>query len=335
MQRQTPASKPAKPKVAREGRCSQSPCPTARALAAPEAAATAAPRGRMQYRHVFHAGNFADVHKHVALLALIARCRRRPRASSTSTPTPALACTTSTAPTRATAVKARRHPGCGDAAARGSSDTDPRHQRLPRGARPRSATATAQAHGYPGSPLLAAAQLRAVDHAICVESQAQTGPRAAARVRPARARAARHAARGAGDGYAAAARRSLPPPQRRGLVLIDPPYEQRRRGTQIATALAAASCASTPASMRCGIPSSDSTTPTCGSARLLRGISPTGAGHRAAACTPPTARPASTARACWSSIRRGSSMRRRAPGRPQLHDLLGGPGRQHGTLADP
>jgi 23S rRNA (adenine2030-N6)-methyltransferase len=26
----------------------------------------------MKYRHAFHAGNFADVHKHVTLLALLA-----------------------------------------------------------------------------------------------------------------------------------------------------------------------------------------------------------------------------------------------------------------------
>lgn len=33
----------------------------------------------MNYRHVFHAGNFADVHKHVVLLALLERLTRKPK----------------------------------------------------------------------------------------------------------------------------------------------------------------------------------------------------------------------------------------------------------------
>src|SRR5690606_22151641 len=31
----------------------------------------------MQYRHVFHAGNFADVHKHVALLQLLSSLQKK------------------------------------------------------------------------------------------------------------------------------------------------------------------------------------------------------------------------------------------------------------------
>lgn len=33
----------------------------------------------MNYRHVFHAGNFADVHKHIVLLALLDRLKRKPK----------------------------------------------------------------------------------------------------------------------------------------------------------------------------------------------------------------------------------------------------------------
>ena len=33
----------------------------------------------MNYRHAFHAGNFADVHKHVVLLALLERLKRKPK----------------------------------------------------------------------------------------------------------------------------------------------------------------------------------------------------------------------------------------------------------------
>ena len=31
----------------------------------------------MKYRHAFHAGNFADAHKHVALLALLRALQRK------------------------------------------------------------------------------------------------------------------------------------------------------------------------------------------------------------------------------------------------------------------
>ena len=31
----------------------------------------------MKYRHNFHAGNFADVHKHVTLLALLSALKRK------------------------------------------------------------------------------------------------------------------------------------------------------------------------------------------------------------------------------------------------------------------
>ena len=33
----------------------------------------------MNYRHAFHAGNFADVHKHVVLLALLERLKQKPK----------------------------------------------------------------------------------------------------------------------------------------------------------------------------------------------------------------------------------------------------------------
>jgi 23S rRNA (adenine2030-N6)-methyltransferase len=32
----------------------------------------------VNYRHAFHAGNFADVHKHVVLLALLERLKQKP-----------------------------------------------------------------------------------------------------------------------------------------------------------------------------------------------------------------------------------------------------------------
>jgi 23S rRNA (adenine2030-N6)-methyltransferase len=185
----------------------------------------------MKYQHVFHAGNFADVHKHIALLALIAALQKKAKGF----------------------VYIDTHAGAGlydlrdpDARRGGESSsgiarltdttvTDPtlRHY-LDTLAHLR--TVIGDAHHYPGSPLLAAARLRPVDRAICVESQAQQSralQRAIASVAPALGAAPRVFT---GDGYAQL-KALLPPAQRRALVLIDPPYEQAEESTHIATAL--------------------------------------------------------------------------------------------------
>ncbi len=100
-----------------------------------------------------------------------------------------------------------------------------------------------RAHGnarqfYPGSPLLAAAQLREADQIICVEAQPQTA-RALQRAfehnttlltTPPRVLA--------GDGYNEV-KSQLPPVLRRGLTLIDPPYESADEEQQVAAALIA------------------------------------------------------------------------------------------------
>ncbi|MEO8315649.1 MAG: 23S rRNA (adenine(2030)-N(6))-methyltransferase RlmJ [Pseudomonadota bacterium] len=89
---------------------------------------------------------------------------------------------------------------------------------------------------YPGSPLLAATQLRAVDQAVCVESHAQTA-RALQRVLEHSANLIPSMPRVVhGDGYREI-RAQLPPALRRGLTLIDPPYEAADEEHQINDAL--------------------------------------------------------------------------------------------------
>ncbi|MEO6080931.1 MAG: 23S rRNA (adenine(2030)-N(6))-methyltransferase RlmJ [Steroidobacteraceae bacterium] len=89
---------------------------------------------------------------------------------------------------------------------------------------------------YPGSPLLAATQLRAVDQSICVESHAQTS-RALQRMLEHSANLIASMPRVVqGDGYQQI-RAQLPPTLRRGLILIDPPYEAADEEQQIADAL--------------------------------------------------------------------------------------------------
>ena len=190
----------------------------------------------MQYQHVFHAGNFADVHKHIALLQLILALQKKAKGF----------------------LYLDTHAGAGlydltspDARQGGESDQgigllersmttgEPHpairhyldtvtHLRTIDGSGPRS---------YPGSPLLAAAALRDADAAICVEAHAQTA-RALQRALQQAAPPLKIAPRViTGDGYREL-RALLPPPQRRGLVLIDPPYEARDEEQHLAQALA-------------------------------------------------------------------------------------------------
>jgi 23S rRNA (adenine2030-N6)-methyltransferase len=165
----------------------------------------------VNYRHAFHAGNFADVHKHVVLLALLERLKQKPK--------PLLYLDT--------------HAGRGSYDLRAEDATrsgESREGIVRLAGRPvRSADlarylqATHAMHAtpsrYPGSPLLALGALREGDRAVLVEQQ------------PTEAQALKQATSGrrevavvCGDGYAAL-KTYLPPRENRGLVLIDPPYE--------------------------------------------------------------------------------------------------------------
>jgi 23S rRNA (adenine2030-N6)-methyltransferase len=170
----------------------------------------------MNYRHIYHAGNFADVAKHVALLyCMQALCRKE---------SPFFVLDT--------------HAGRGyyelqAAEAAKSGEAERGIQRLiahassaAPGADPLQHYFTAirarrgkRLQRYPGSPVLIAQCLRPQDRAIFVEMM------------PAEARAIDRELESAGrfstqieDGYAVL-KAQLPPPERRGLVLIDPPYE--------------------------------------------------------------------------------------------------------------
>lgn len=166
----------------------------------------------MNYRHIYHAGNFADVAKHVALIYCLRALKRKdagffaldthsgrgfydlqaPEAQKSGEGERGIqrllvhATGNKSLADYFTAVHARRG------------------KRLPR---------------YPGSPALIAQQLRLQDRALFVE------------LMPAEARAAEREIESQGrvrteigDGYAAL-KAFLPPEERRGLVIIDPPYE--------------------------------------------------------------------------------------------------------------
>jgi len=168
----------------------------------------------MNYRHAFHAGNHADVLKHIVLLALIDALLRK------QSPFFILD----------THAGRGRYPLQGEAAARTGEAiggilalAGREHDAPPAVARYLRAVATGDG-SYPGSPLLAAGAMRAQDRLAACELQ----PDEAAALKAlfsADPRVGVHAR----DGYAAV--RALLPPRvdgtryARGLVLVDPPYE--------------------------------------------------------------------------------------------------------------
>lgn len=170
----------------------------------------------MNYRHAFHAGNFADVFKHAILTALLE------------------------------ALKAKRtpfcyfdtHAGAGRYDLRGEQARKTREheagvQRLLGAARLPAAlhiylnlvralnagTSAKELAIYPGSPLIASLLLRESDRAVLCEVQMDEADRLKT-LFAGDARIGVHQR----DGYAALAA-LLPPTERRGLVLIDPPFE--------------------------------------------------------------------------------------------------------------
>ena len=169
----------------------------------------------MNYRHAFHAGNFADVHKHVVLLAVLQRLMRKP--------TPLFFLDT------------HAGPGLYDLHSEEAHRSNEWREGIGRlhGVTPKSADlkyflesasaaaekTTRQFRSYAGSPVLALRALRDIDRAVFVE-QLPMEARALEKSLPRR--------RGVsvinGDGYASL-KAYLPPKENRGLILIDPPYE--------------------------------------------------------------------------------------------------------------
>jgi 23S rRNA (adenine2030-N6)-methyltransferase len=163
----------------------------------------------MNYRHAFHAGNFADVVKHVALVAILEHLKKK------NTPFAII---------DTHAGRGLYDLGSDEAARTRESDSGIRrlygladgplslitYVNVVRGLGERI---------YPGSPLIAARLKRPVDRLVAIEKHPEEQAELARALRPyAKAQAM------LADGYAQLAA-LLPPPERRGLILIDPPYE--------------------------------------------------------------------------------------------------------------
>lgn len=175
----------------------------------------------MNYRHAFHAGNFADVHKHLVLVALIERLKRKQ--------TPIFYLDTHAGRGRydlhsRDSTQGGEWRGGIAKLVRGLQSSDARTY-LER------AELTEPLREYVGSPLLALRSLREGDRIVFVEQQ-PTEASALEGCLPRR----RNLSVVCGDGYAAL-KTYLPPKENRGLILIDPPYEADNEFTSVERAL--------------------------------------------------------------------------------------------------
>lgn len=183
--------------------------------------------GPLNYRHVFHAGSFADVHKHAVLCRVLHHLCGKP------------------APFRV--IDSHAGAGLYDLAgseARRSGEWHGGIERLMTAMLPAPVAALlapyfdvigalnepGQLTTYPGSPALVRAALRPQDRLIACELE----PQAAAAL-------ARHMSGDPRiktlriDGWTAL-NAYVPPKERRGLVLVDPPFELEREFSQLAQA---------------------------------------------------------------------------------------------------
>lgn len=169
----------------------------------------------MHYRHAYHAGNFADVHKHVVLVGLLqALSRKESPWFYLETHAGAGLYDLRSAASSATA---EWETGIGQLDA--ISDAAEPLQSYLNQVRVLNPAQGAPA-SYPGSPVIAQGLLREGDQLILCENVADVF----AELREYFARD-KQATLHLRDGYEAHA--LLPPVQKRGLVLVDPPFERR------------------------------------------------------------------------------------------------------------
>jgi 23S rRNA (adenine2030-N6)-methyltransferase len=185
----------------------------------------------MNYRHAFHAGNFADVLKHAVLVRILTHLGEK-AAPFRVIDTHAGAGLYDLASEPATRTGEWRD-GIGRLIDADLPD-DIRTLLAPYLAAVRAANPGGGMRRYPGSPLIALGLMRPQDRLVACELEPGAAAVLAAQLRrDARARAVEI------DGWVAL-NAYVPPKERRGVVLIDPPYEAKDEFARLAEALAAA-----------------------------------------------------------------------------------------------
>jgi len=191
----------------------------------------------MNYQHAFHAGNFADVHKHVVLTRILEHLRLKPAAFRVIDSHAGAGRYDLRGPQAARSGE--WHAGVErvlDAARQATPDGGRQSEALQKLLAPYLDIIAALNPGgnlrlYPGSPLVAKALLRPQDRLIACELE----PRAAASLKAVLRGEARAKVLTI-DGWMAV-NASVPPKERRGLVLIDPPYEDAADFIRLCAAL--------------------------------------------------------------------------------------------------
>lgn len=188
----------------------------------------------MNYRHGFHAGNFADVMKHVLLVQLLRALQKKEKGF--------LYLDTHAGRGRYDLERA----ASGDSLARAPEWPDGIGRIAPAAGLPpnvadylalvrdcdrRHGNLAAEIRYYPGSPWIARLLARPQDRLVLCEKH----PAECAALRAEFADLARGSVQEA-DGYAAV-RAALPAPERRAVVLLDPPFEAQDEFAQLAAAL--------------------------------------------------------------------------------------------------
>jgi 23S rRNA (adenine2030-N6)-methyltransferase len=171
----------------------------------------------MNYRHAFHAGNFADVVKHAVLARVLLHLGGKPAAYRVIDTHAGAGVYDLAGPEASRSLEWQG--GIGHLV---GARLDPALEAL---IAPYLAVVTAQnsagtLRAYPGSPVLARAFLRPQDRLIACELE----PNAAIALKHSLGHDRRIKVI-AIDGWTAL-KAYVPPPERRGLVLIDPPYEE-------------------------------------------------------------------------------------------------------------
>jgi 23S rRNA (adenine2030-N6)-methyltransferase len=185
----------------------------------------------MNYRHAFHAGNFADVLKHVVLARILVHLRDKEQAFRV--------------------IDTHAGAGLYDLGAEEASRTGEWREGIGRLMAAEFApeirlllapyldAVTALNGGrelrrYPGSPLIALTLMRPQDRLVASELE----PRASAALARQLGRDRRARAVGI-DGWVAL-KAYVPPKERRGIVLIDPPFEDKQEFERLANSVRAA-----------------------------------------------------------------------------------------------
>ncbi len=175
----------------------------------------------MNYRHAYHAGNFADVLKHAALVSVLMHLRKKQGPFAV--------------------IDAHGGGGLYDLAGEEAKKTGEAREGIGRVLASESLPGVLQEYAdivrhfggavYPGSPLIAAKLLRAKDRLVAIEKHPEEFEALVAALKgEPRARVIE------GD-FRRELKGLLPPPERRGVILIDPPYEADNEFQEVVRAL--------------------------------------------------------------------------------------------------